>query len=153
QKFAKEALVWSGLKHPNIVPFLGVDATIFPRPTLAMVSCWMGEGSVLNYMAANSPASRYAISLLDDVIHGLDYLHSENIVHGDLCGRNILVNERRAFLADFGLAAFIQMDGSIKTSVRSGSMRWMAPELVHPAVYPSGLPFRRTTASDIWAFA
>jgi tRNA A-37 threonylcarbamoyl transferase component Bud32 len=28
---------------------------------------------------------------LDDVIHGLEYLHSENIVHGDLCGVSELI--------------------------------------------------------------
>jgi hypothetical protein len=64
QKFAKEALVWHYLKHSNIVPFLGVDEMTFPAPTMAMVSSWMSEGSVLNYMAENSPVSRYAITLV-----------------------------------------------------------------------------------------
>jgi tRNA A-37 threonylcarbamoyl transferase component Bud32 len=27
---------------------------------------------------------------LDDIIQGLMYLHSENIVHGDLCGVSVL---------------------------------------------------------------
>jgi serine/threonine protein kinase len=64
QKFAKEALVWQYLKHPNIVEFRGVDATTFPAPTMAMVSSWMSQGNVLNYMAENSPVSRYAITLV-----------------------------------------------------------------------------------------
>ncbi|KAF7328248.1 Serine/threonine-protein kinase STY8 [Mycena venus] len=152
QKFAKEALVWHYLKHSNIVPFLGVDEMTFPAPTMAMVSSWMSEGSVLNYMAENSPVSRYAITLLDDVSKGLLYLHSENVVHGDLCGRNILIHERRACLTDFGLAAFVELETSIKTSTRGGSPRWMAPELHLPDVYQPGLPFRRTPASDVWAF-
>ncbi|KAJ7454461.1 kinase-like domain-containing protein [Mycena latifolia] len=152
QKFAKEALVWHYLKHPNIVPFLGVDATTFPSPTMAMVSSWMEQGSVLNYMMENSPASQYEIPLLDDIIQGLIYLHSENIVHGDLCAPNILIHERRALLTDFGLAAFVELETSIKSSTRSGSTRWMAPELLLPYVYQPGLPFRRTPASDVWAF-
>lgn len=64
QKFTEEALVWRYLKHPNILPFLGVDGTAFPTPTMAMVSPWISQGSVLNYMAENSPASRYAIGLV-----------------------------------------------------------------------------------------
>jgi hypothetical protein len=64
QKFAKEALVWHYLKHPNVVPFLGVDATTFPSPTMAMVSTWMAQGSALNYMAENSPVLDYAIFLV-----------------------------------------------------------------------------------------
>jgi serine/threonine protein kinase len=107
---------------------------------------------------------------LDDVSKGLLYLHSENVVHGDLCGvsrirtahsqiiqfnpiqRNILIHERRACLTDFGLAAFVELETSIKTSTRGGSIPWMAPELLLPSVYQPGLPFRRTPASDVWAF-
>ncbi|KAJ7722656.1 hypothetical protein DFH07DRAFT_897892 [Mycena maculata] len=150
-KFTKEALVWHYLKHKNIVPFLGVDSTTFPSPARAMVSPWMPLGSVLKYMKENSPSSMYAIELLHDTILGLKYLHSVNIVHGDLCGRNILVDQKtgRARLTDFGLAAFVESDTSIKSSTRSGSARWMAPELLSP---PPGTRFKRTPESDIWAF-
>ncbi|KAJ7132598.1 kinase-like domain-containing protein, partial [Mycena epipterygia] len=148
----KEALLWRYLKHPNIVPFIGVDVTSFPGPTMAMVSCWMARGSVLSFISENSPVSPYANALLNDIIQGLRYLHSENIVHGDLCGRNILINERGACLTDFGLAAFVELDTSVKTSTRSGSTHWMAPELLLPTVYQPGFPFRRTPASDVWAF-
>ncbi|KAJ7020469.1 kinase-like domain-containing protein [Mycena alexandri] len=151
QKFAKETLVWRYLKHPNIVPFLGVDATTFPAPTMAMVSLWMSQGNALNYMAENSPVARYAITLLDDIIQGLMYLHTENIVHGDLCGRNILIDKERARLVDFGLAAFVELE-SIQSSTRKGSTRWMAPELLLPDVYHPGRRFRQTPASDVWAF-
>ncbi|KAJ7808493.1 kinase-like domain-containing protein, partial [Mycena leptocephala] len=152
QKFVKEAIVWRYLKHPNILPFLGVDGTTFPAPRMAMVSPWMPQGSVLNYVSENSPASCYAINLLDDVIQGLKYLHSANIAHGDLCGRNILINERRAYLTDFGLAGFVQSETSAKTSTHGGSMRWSAPELIHPNIHQPELPFKRTPASDVWAF-
>ncbi|KAJ7240626.1 kinase-like domain-containing protein, partial [Mycena haematopus] len=149
-KFTKEALVWRYLKHRNVVPFLGVDSTTFPSPARAMVSPWMVQGSVLKYMAENSPVAGYAVDLLNDVIRGLQYLHSVNIVHGDLCGRNILIDRHgRARLTDFGLAAFVESDATIKSSTRSGSVRWMSPELLSP---PPGVSFKRTTASDVWAF-
>ncbi|KAJ7777775.1 kinase-like domain-containing protein, partial [Mycena olivaceomarginata] len=148
-KFTKEALVWHYLRHRNIVKFIGVDSTTFPSPARAMVSPWMAQGSVLKYIAETSPVAPYAVELLDDVIKGLKYLHSVNIVHGDLCGRNILIDARgRACLTDFGLAAFVESDVTIKSSTRSGSVRWMAPELLSP---PPGVSFRRTTASDLWA--
>ncbi|KAJ6531027.1 hypothetical protein B0H19DRAFT_1190057 [Mycena capillaripes] len=149
QKFVKEALVWYYLKHRNIVSFLGVDGQTFPNPSRAMVSPWMPLGSVLKYMGEHSPSSPYALQLLNDVLQGLTYLHSENVVHGDLSGRNILIDkDGRACLSDFGLAAFIDLETSIKSSTRSGSTRWMAPELL--LAPPSG--FRRTPASDVWAF-
>ncbi|KAJ7464055.1 hypothetical protein FB451DRAFT_453740 [Mycena latifolia] len=149
-KFTKEALVWHYLRHKNIVPFIGVDSTTFPSPARAMVSPWMPLGSVLKYMTEFSPSSMYAIELLYDIVQGLKYLHSVNVVHGDLCGRNILMDKNgRARLTDFGLAAFVESDATIKTSTRSGSARWMAPELLLP---PPGVSFKRTTESDIWAF-
>ncbi|KAF7330225.1 Serine/threonine-protein kinase STY8 [Mycena venus] len=149
-RFFREALAWHYLKHRNIVRFLGVETTIFPSPFRAMVSQWMPQGSVIKYVSQNSPSSPYAVELLCDVIRGLEYLHSVKIVHGDLCGRNILIDtDGHARLTDFGLTAFIQSDTTRKTSTHSGSTRWMSPELIVP---PSGVPFKRTFASDIWAF-
>ncbi|KAJ7831735.1 hypothetical protein B0H13DRAFT_246390 [Mycena leptocephala] len=150
EKFAKEALLWSYLKHKNIVPFLGVDFTTFPAPARALVSPWFPLGNVLKYMKENSPSSPYAPDLISDVIHGLKYLHPMNIVHGDLCGRNILINnEGRACLTDFGLASFVEWDTSIKSSTRGGSTRWMAPELLLPS--PNTVS-KGTPPSDVWAF-
>ncbi|KAJ7792599.1 kinase-like domain-containing protein, partial [Mycena olivaceomarginata] len=150
RKFTQEALVWNLLKHKNIVPFLGVDSTTFPSPARAMVSPWMAKGNVLAYIAENSPVAPYALKLLNDVIAGLSYLHSTNIIHGDLCGRNILIDERgTACLSDFGLAGLVESEPTLRSSTRGGSIRWMPPELLSP---PSGVSFTRTTASDIWAF-
>jgi serine/threonine protein kinase len=71
---------------------------------MAMVSPWMAQGSVVDYIKANSPVNPYATELvrlscclrhaitdesnvkINDVIQGLSYLHDANIVHGDLCG-------------------------------------------------------------------
>ncbi|KAJ7244496.1 hypothetical protein C8J57DRAFT_1033708, partial [Mycena rebaudengoi] len=80
---------------PNVVPLLGIDSTKFSPPSRALVSPWMPLGSVLTYMRENSPSSPYA----GDLLHDLD------VVHGDLCGRNLLINkDGRACLSDFGLA-------------------------------------------------
>ncbi|KAJ7853091.1 kinase-like domain-containing protein [Mycena leptocephala] len=76
EKFAKEALSWSLLHHPNVVPFLGVDSWTFPGHTTAMVSEWMARGSILSYMLDNSPCSEYAIKIIHDIIQGIMYLHS-----------------------------------------------------------------------------
>ncbi|KAJ7894152.1 hypothetical protein B0H13DRAFT_2525883 [Mycena leptocephala] len=152
RKFVKEVLVWHFLRHDCIVPFLGVLNSP-SLPSVAMVSPWMPRGSVLKYMeehSPHSPASFYAMNLLHDVIRGLEYLHSENVVHGDLCGRNILIDkDGRARLSDFGLASLIDSEMSKQSSARAGSARWMAPELV--LLSPES-PFKRTSASDVWAF-
>ena len=61
---------------------------------------------------------------------------------------NILVSsDRKAKIADFGFANFADMSASY-ASLRMGTPKWMAPELLD-----TGLKFQRTTKSDIFAFA
>ena len=49
QRFVKEVVGWKWLRHENIVPFVGVAS----GPTsLSMVSVWMENGNILNFMKA-----------------------------------------------------------------------------------------------------
>jgi serine/threonine protein kinase len=64
---------------------------------------------------------------------------------------NILLDDRgHALLADFGLAVIT--DSPLAATNRGGSLRWMAPELLHPESY-GFKEFQRTFASDIYSFA
>ncbi|KAJ7938218.1 kinase-like domain-containing protein [Mycena leptocephala] len=128
-KFCREALVWKDLHHPNILPFLGIDQNSFPS-SLCMVSPWMEHGTVMNYIQDHGHTN--VDKLLYEIAQGLQYLHSRNIVHGDLRGANILIGEDwSACLADFGLSIFSDATASMTTN-RGGSLYWMAPELMDP---------------------
>lgn len=61
-------------------------------------------------------------------------------------------DECHARLADFGLTVFSDSTAVTRTSNRSGSVRWMAPELLHPQSVGAN-QFRRTYQSDVYAFA
>ncbi|KAJ7936915.1 kinase-like domain-containing protein [Mycena leptocephala] len=146
--FCREALVWKDLNHLHLLPFIGIDGDSFPS-SLCMVSPWMEHGTVLNYIQDYGHAN--TDRLLSEIAQGLDYLHSHNIVHGDLRGANILINENwSACLADFGLSGLADATTSAHSSTRAGSIYWMAPELIIPERF--GLKFARTPASDIYAF-
>ncbi|KAF7340968.1 Kinase-like protein [Mycena sanguinolenta] len=146
-KFCREALVWKDLCHPHILPFLGIEENIFPSQ-LCMVSPWMEHGTVLSYLKQHG--HRDVDKLLYEIAQGLQYLHSQDIVHGDLRGANILINEDwSACLADFGLSIFSDAT-SLMTTNRGGSTYWMAPELLDPDRF--GMKFARTPASDVYAF-
>ncbi|KAJ7694802.1 kinase-like domain-containing protein [Mycena rosella] len=156
EKFYQEALLWKNLKHPFVIPFIGLyssendpnndNASQSHHLSMSMVCPWMSNGTVLRYLK-HCPAARVDIFLLE-IAQGLRYLHSQCVVHGDLRGANILVDdEGNARLADFGLASYA--NATVKSSARAGSLRWMAPELLDPGC----LTFRRTFATDVYAFA
>ncbi|KAG6907407.1 hypothetical protein DXG01_009019 [Tephrocybe rancida] len=90
-----------------------------------------------------------------DVANGLGYLHRNGIIHGDLKGPNILVDEQgRARLCDFGIASICDSeirDWTTQSSVGSkgGSTRWQAPEL-HDV--ESDNEVQNTVFSDVYAF-
>ncbi|KAF7373447.1 Zn(2)-C6 fungal-type domain-containing protein [Mycena sanguinolenta] len=146
-KFCREALVWRDLHHPYILEFFGIDRDSFPEPYFCMVSPWKEHGTVLNYLKRHGLAN--VDKLLYEIAQGLQYLHARNIVHGDLRGANILINDDwSACLADFGLSSF--SDSNSSTSTRGGSLYWMAPELFDPDRF--GYKFIRTPATDVYAF-
>ncbi|KAJ6482843.1 kinase-like domain-containing protein [Mycena vitilis] len=147
-KLCREALVWKDLRHRNILTFIGIDRESFPS-SLCMVSPWMEHGTILNHLKTHGRAN--VDKLLYEIAQGLQYLHSQNIVHGDLRGANILINEDwSACLADFGLSVFANATTTMHTSAHAGSIHWMAPELIDPDRF--GCRFARSPASDVYAF-
>lgn len=74
---------------------------------------------------------------------GLDYLHSKNIVHGDLKPDNMLLaSDGRVKISDFGSARMVDHG---HTTVRTmGTPAFMAPEMCE------GQPYHGEVA-DIWA--
>jgi serine/threonine protein kinase len=55
QAFCKQALVWRQLAHPNVLPFIGVDAKTFANINFpCMVSPWMSNGSLLEYIRSDN---------------------------------------------------------------------------------------------------
>ena len=53
QTFCQEAVIWKRLKHPNILPLLGV--TITP---LQLISNWMSGGDLPEYIQKHSDTDR-----------------------------------------------------------------------------------------------
>jgi hypothetical protein len=83
-RFCSEAAVWKRLKHENVVPFLGVSTSLDP---LCTVSPWM-ELNMLDYIRLNPEVER--LPLLVDIAKGLKYLHSLDVIHGNLKGVRLL---------------------------------------------------------------
>lgn len=70
------------------------------------------------------------IQMQKEIMEGVDYLHFQNIIHGDLTPKNILLTYNGQIkLSDFGLSIFHQQ--SISDQQIAGRSLYQAPELDH----------------------
>ncbi|KAG8918333.1 hypothetical protein FRC02_002455 [Tulasnella sp. 418] len=118
-----------------------------PNGSPILVSPWYENGNIIQYLVKNPSSDRFSLAL--DIVNGLEYLHSVDIVHGDLKGENVLVDSAGcASVCDFGMSQSIDesknMAGLTTTNAYlGGTERYMSPEIVEDKP--------KTTASDIWA--
>jgi len=167
RRLHREASLWKDLSHPNILPFLGicVDDDVGPSPV--MISPLCKQGNVLKYLLRNPGADRLQIVI--GLANGLQYLHSNDIIHGDLKAHNVLIDDFGAScLCDFGRSRIIGHRGY--TTTFSGSARYMAPEIlgIEPSsrdtnesgsqndalvVYEEAFVPKLTKETDVYAFA
>jgi mitogen-activated protein kinase kinase kinase len=135
-----------GLHHPHIVQYLGTSSdeehlNIF----LEYVPGGSIAGMLKQYNTFQEPLVR---NFTRQILEGLSYLHSRNIIHRDIKGANILVDNRGAVkISDFGVSKKTGFNGvnaapGTRTSLQ-GSVFWMAPEVVRQ----SG----QSIKSDIWS--
>jgi serine/threonine protein kinase len=102
QRVLQEMRVWSSVKHPNIVPLLGVSFD-FDRPsTPCLVSPYYRHSDIVTYLTGHQdidilPLVSHTILVFPDASHSvtsqiiqvataISYLHSRSIVHGDIKG-------------------------------------------------------------------
>ncbi|TCD62377.1 hypothetical protein EIP91_006959 [Steccherinum ochraceum] len=156
QQFYRESLLWRVAEHAHILPFYGISESVFDIP--CMVLPWMDNGNIRFYMDTVKERGEVTESamaaMLLQIALGLSYLHEQGIVHGDLHGGNILIDEQgNVRLTDFGLSLISEATAGQYASVHGGgAFHFRAPELFDPEEF--GLAEARpTSATDMYAFA
>ncbi|KAI5118218.1 hypothetical protein M0805_004706 [Coniferiporia weirii] len=147
---AKEIHVWSRLDHPNVLPLIGY---MLEGAYPSLISEWIENGTVTNFLRDN-PGTDIGIIVLG-IANGLDYLHSQNVIHSDLKADNVLIGRfGQPLICDFGISRMITSSQTFSVSTAyggsiRGSTRWMSIELFG---IDSDMDPIHTKASDIWAY-
>ncbi|KAG8717056.1 hypothetical protein FRC08_008262 [Ceratobasidium sp. 394] len=137
---AREIHAWAKCDHENVLELFGLTQH---RGKLAVVSPWMENGNLRQYLTKNPDVDR--LDLCIQITKGLAYLHQHDMVHGDLKGANVLISETGvAKLADFGNTRLGEQTLQLTTRTSTPfSLRWAAPEIL--ANPPCSMP------ADIYA--
>ncbi|KAG1794679.1 kinase-like domain-containing protein [Suillus plorans] len=125
KRIKRELRICANLKHANILPVFGYTHGFGPFP--AIVSPWAENGNLTVYLEREGETLTLVqrFQLLRDIVAGLQYLHANNVIHGDF-------------------------NGASWTSTLKGNMRWMAPELL--VEREDGSQARPTKQSDMYSF-
>ncbi|XP_040294498.1 serine/threonine-protein kinase A-Raf-like [Bufo bufo] len=129
QAFKNEMQVLRKTRHVNILLFMG-----FMTNPYAIITQWCEWSSLYRHLHVIK--TRFDIFLLIDIARqtaqGMDYLHAKNIIHRDLKSNNIFLHEGLTVkIGDFGLATVkTRWSGSQQVEQPSGSILWMAPEVM-----------------------
>ncbi|XP_050952155.1 raf-1 proto-oncogene, serine/threonine kinase a isoform X3 [Labeo rohita] len=130
EAFRNEVAVLRKTRHVNILLFMGY----MTKDNLAIVTQWC-EGSSL-YKHLHMQETNFQMFQLIDIARqtaqGMDYLHAKNIIHRDMKSNNIFLHEGLTVkIGDFGLATVkARWSGSQQVEQTSGSILWMAPEVI-----------------------
>lgn len=143
KQFNREVTILSHLHHRNIVQL--VAACISP-PVFCVITEYLSGGSLRSFLHKRDPGSvvlKEFVSMALHIARGMEYLHSQGVIHRDLKSENLLFTEDMCLkIVDFGIAC--EEVNCDYLNEDPGTYRWMAPEMI------SHKPYNRKV--DVYSF-
>ncbi|KAI3986042.1 hypothetical protein MKX01_039124 [Papaver californicum] len=143
RELEEEVKLLKNLSHPNIVRYLG---TAREEDTLNILLEFVPGGSISSLLGKfGSFPEAVIIMYTKQLLLGLEYLHRNGIMHRDIKGANILVDNKGCIkLADFGASKqVVELATMSGTKSMKGTPYWMAPEVI--------LQTGHSFLADIWS--
>ncbi|KAJ8941589.1 hypothetical protein NQ314_010370 [Rhamnusium bicolor] len=151
------------MRHENILGFVAADIKGTGSWTqMLLITDYHERGSLYDYLQEHCLDINGLLLMCQSIASGLSHLHTEifgtrgkpAIAHRDIKSKNILVKRNgECCIADFGLAVKFLSDTNeidVPPSVRSGTRRYMAPELLDKSINMHN--FDAHKMADMYAF-
>lgn len=137
----KEATLLNLLRHPNIIAY--IDSFYTPTGDFNIVLEYADGKDLQKYLESHEEIKeKKVLQIFTQIILGLDYIHSQNILHRDIKTANVFLFKRGLVkLGDFGISREVTEDSFAQTMI--GTPYFMCPELLR------GDPY--SFPADIWA--
>ncbi len=132
QRFLREIQILARLQHPHILALLDSGATddVPPRPFYVMP--YVEGESLRQRLTREGPLPvAEAIRLVREAGEALHYAHGEGLIHRDVKPENVLLSQRHALVADFGIARAAGIAGGnqlTEPGLSMGTPAYMSPE-------------------------
>lgn len=128
-RFLREIRILGRLTHPNILPLLDFSG----GGSLYYVSPYIAGSSLQRRLEREGPLPWAAIvGIAGDVAAALDYAHECEIIHRDVKPGNVLLDDHRALVCDFGIARAVELAAGERLASSSGfaigTPAYMSPE-------------------------
>ncbi|XP_076047406.1 serine/threonine-protein kinase Chk1-like [Oratosquilla oratoria] len=136
-----EPNIHSQLSHDNILRLFHWQET---GQRLRMYLEFVSGGSLIDHILTLTTVE--TLNYFEQLMQGVNYLHSRGVVHRDLKPGNLLLTEDKVLkISDFGLSCvYIQNGREVCLMGRVGSRVFMAPEVFRELTY-------RGPPVDLWA--
>lgn len=130
KQFNREVGILSHLHHRNIVELV---AACRRPPVFCVITEYLSGGSLRSFLHKREPGSvslKEFVSIALDIARGMEYLHSQGVIHRDLKSENLLFTADMCLkVVDFGIACE-EINCDYLNEDR-GTYRWMAPEVIN----------------------
>ncbi|KAK9499590.1 hypothetical protein O3M35_002607 [Rhynocoris fuscipes] len=143
EKAQEEVQIMNSLKHPKLLQIIGAYEN--PRDVILVVE-YISGGELFERVVADdfTLTEKDCILFMRQICEGVEYMHTQSVVHLDLKPENIMCINRDSHeikLIDFGLAQRLKPDSQVR--VLFGTPEFIAPEIIN--YEPIG------TQTDMWS--
>jgi serine/threonine-protein kinase len=129
-RFLREIRILGRLHHPNILPLLESSAA---GGNLYYVTAYIRGASLQRRLERDGPLPlEEVVRIGRDIAAALDHAHGSGVIHRDVKPGNVLLDDDRALVCDFGIARAVELAGGEQFAASSGfalgTPAYMSPE-------------------------